>query len=237
MRSILLVATFGLAVLAAPLARADTFLGEDGEAQDKGGGEAGPASKKKKKKKKAKPQPVAATAEEETTVPHSEAASEGGEDAGGQAMPLVFSGALGSGAGYISGQITVGYYFNKFIGIDTSYYYYRFDNHDSSGQQYGPEVDLVIRATNPTIVTPYAGVGPGHSKWQRTASGKVFDASSSWTFNEFVGVDVRLTSHFGIGITRKQQTYLNDPPKGFDDHNAAEAKSSWATNIGFRMAF
>jgi len=226
-----------LVLLSPCRAQADTFLGEDTDtkANSKGPGndEGNPSPARKKKKKKAKQ--AAPKSDDEGADSFQEAAPDASSDDRGS--PLVFSGGVGSGAGFINGQITIGYYFNKYIGIDTSYYYYRFDSHDNSGQQYGPEVDLVVRAVNPTMVTPYVGIGPGYTKWQRTAAGQSFDARSSWTANEFVGVDVRLTAHFGIGITRKQQTYLSDPPKSFDDHKALEAKATWATNIGFRMAF
>ena len=237
MRFLSLAAALTIALLSPCRAHADTFLGEDTDAKDSstgaGNDDGNPSPAKKKKKRKAKPAPPKAD-DEGLDSSQETAPAASGDDRG---SPLVFSGGIGSGSGFINGQITIGYYFNKYLGIDTSYFYHRFDSHDHSGQQYGPEADLVVRAVNPTMVTPYAGAGPGYTKWQRTAAGQSFDARNSWTANEFVGVDVRLTAHFGIGITRKQQTYLSDPPKTFDDHKVSEARATWATNIGFRMAF
>ena len=181
--------------------------------------EAPPPAKKKAKKKKA------------------EAAEESSSSGDSLSDDLTFSGGIGAGSGYFSGELTIGYYFNRYMGIDTTYSYFRFDRSDNAGTYFGPEIDFVLRYPNKTILTPFVGAGPGYVKWLREYKGKAFDDSASMTANAFGGLDIRLMRHFGIQIIRKQVNYLQDPPKTFNDRETREAKSSVETNIGFHVSF
>jgi hypothetical protein len=210
---LLIVLCFGLE----SVALAAEFLGEEGGDETV---EDEPAPKPKAKKRRA---------------PAADESDDGGGGGGGD---ISVSGGLGAGSGYISGQVTVGYGFNRYVGIDTTISYYAFDTESASGVQYGPEVDLVLRLANPTIVTPFVGAGPGYEKWSRTYEGEIFDDRGALTGNAFGGVSIMLTSHFGIQVVRKQVTYLiDDPPISFSDRVTHEPKSTVETTAGFHVRF
>jgi hypothetical protein len=148
-----------------------------------------------------------------------------------------FSGAVGASSDFVSGQANVGYYWVRYVGVETNFYYFQISNEQVFGSQYGPEVDLLVRLYNWSMLTPFAGFGPGYSKWHRRYQGVNFSDGSSFTGNVLFGVDVALTSHFGIQFMRKNITYWGDVPVSFDDRAASEARSTWFTNIGFRLLF
>jgi hypothetical protein len=148
-----------------------------------------------------------------------------------------FSGAVGASSDFVSGQANVGYYWVRYVGVETNFYYFQISNEQVFGSQYGPEVDLLVRLYNWSMLTPFGGFGPGYSKWHRRYQGVNFSDGSSFTGNVLFGVDVALTSHFGIQFMRKNITYWGDVPVSFTDRAASEARSTWFTNIGFRLLF
>ncbi len=216
-KSLLLVSLF-LGV-AAPALQAEELIGEEGDPDVE---KPKPAPKKKKEKKE-KPPPDA----EDLT-------DDGGSDFGDD---ISLSGSLSSGGGYFGGQITVGYSLHKYVGINTTYTYLRYSKGDNYGEYYGPELDLVLRYPNKTIVTPFVGAGPGYFKWIREYKGKSFDENSSATLNQFGGINIALNRHFGLQVLRKQVTYLNDPPRQYGDPDGHEVRTSVTTNVGFYATF
>lgn len=205
----------------APLAAAE-FLGEEGAASEQDDDKPEPPKKKSQKQQK---NPRAAEIDEE-------------EAGGGSGGDISVSGGLGAGTGYINGQVTVGYGFNKWVSIDTTMSYYKFSTDQAVGEQYGPEVDLVLRLANPTIVTPFVGAGPGYEIWKRQFEGEIFDNRKAVTTNAFVGLSVMLTSHFGIQVVRKYTSYgPTKPPISFNDRLTPEPQSTIETTAGFHVSF
>lgn len=150
---------------------------------------------------------------------------------------MYFSLGLSPGVGTFSGSLTVGYLISRYVVIDTTGYYTRYDRHDDSGEQYGPEVSLILRFANSTALTPFVGAGTGYTRWVRKERGESFDDRGSVTACGFGGLSIRLTKNFGLQIKRKQTTYLADAPVTWDDHEIHEPKSTVATSIGFYAAF
>ncbi len=221
-KSLLLVSLFF--GVAAPAVQAEELIGEEGD-PDVEKATPPPRKKKEKKEKKEKPPP-----EPEDLDDDDGSGSDFGDD-------ISLSGTISSGGGYFGGQITVGYSLHKYVGINTTYTYLRYSKGDNYGEYYGPEVDLVLRYPNKTIVTPFVGAGPGFFKWIREYKGKSFDEGSSSTLNQFGGINIALSRHFGLQVVRKQVTYLNDPPRQYGDPAVHEVRTSVSTNIGFYAAF
>lgn len=220
-KSLLLTIPLCLGVLA-PVARAEEFLGEEGDAEAPK--PTPPPAKEKKEKKK----------EKKEKAPEPEPLEDDGPSL---ADDISLSGMIQSGGGYIGGQVTVGYSLHKYVGADTTYTYLRYSKNDDYGEYYGPEVDLILRYPNKTIVTPFIGAGPGYFKWIREYKGKSFDEGSSTTLSQFGGINIRLNRHFGLQILRKQLTYLNDPPRQYADPAKRELRNSVTTSVGFYASF
>lgn len=146
-------------------------------------------------------------------------------------------GALGAGSGYVGGSLTVAYPFNCYVSLDTVVSYSSFDQDSSSGTQYGPEFDLVLRLPNPTMFTPFVGAGLGYEKWVRAYRKKNFDEAAAPFGTTFGGLNIGLTRHFGIQVLRRQKTWLGRAPKSFTDREREEAHASMDTSIGFRFIF
>lgn len=164
----------------------------------------------------------------------------GGSERGSapEAGDFTFSGSLGANnKGVFGGMFGVGYSLNRYVGVDGSYSYHQTQTGDKDGVQYGPALDLVGRLPNPTIVTPYVGVGGGYVKWQRSNEGETFDAGGAATGSLFGGANLHLTRYFGLQLERRQTTFVSDPPKRFDDMTTREPKIRVATNVGFYMKF
>lgn len=149
----------------------------------------------------------------------------------------MFNGGFGASADYVSGQATLGYYWVRFVGVEATYYYYQLNSERYFATQAGPEADLMVRLFNPTMVTPLAGLGVGFTRWHRRYLSERFSEGSSFTGNVLFGVDIALSRHFGIQIIRKNTNYLGSLPVSFADRQSDEARSTWYTNIGFRVMF
>jgi hypothetical protein len=147
------------------------------------------------------------------------------------------SGGIWPGAGYFSGIATVGYAFNPYVGVETSGHYSRFDRDGDSGETYGPELDLVLRGANPTILTPFVGAGPGYEKWRRAEDEVMFSDGQTLTANAFAGVSIALTRHFGLSAMRKQRVLVEDQPRTYADHEEKEPKEALSNHIGFHVVF
>lgn len=129
---------------------------------------------------------------------------------------------IGIVEGYYIIDLLVMYYFNRWIGLDFSAFYKNSSRDNERDTVYGPEIDLVFRFPNRTIVTPFTGVGPGYEFWKRTKDDTVFDESSSLTANAFIGLSLGLTKNFGLQVVQKWTSYLNPPPRSWDDHSKNE---------------
>jgi hypothetical protein len=174
------------------------------------------------------------TSSSETEPRAVESQSSFDSDSPGQWM---FNGGFGANADYVSGQATVGYYWVRYVGLETTYFYYQLNTQRYFATQFGPEADLMVRLYNFSMVTPLAGAGLGYTKWHRRYLGERFSEGGSLTGNVLFGVDIALSSHFGMQIIRKNTNYLCSVPISFSDRSSDEARSNWYTNIGFRMMF
>lgn len=150
---------------------------------------------------------------------------------------ILVSGGVGAGVGYFSGHVTVGYSFNRWVGIDTTVNYLRYERNSSKGEQYGPESALIFRAPNPTFVTPFVGAGPGYQQWKREADGEEFDKDDGFMANAFGGLSVRMARHFGLELVRKQTRWLTTPPRSFADPEVREKKVALTNTVGFNVMF
>ncbi len=147
------------------------------------------------------------------------------------------SGGIGVGAGYYSLLLTVTYKLSRWFGIDFNGFYQNDTGDNYQTIEYGPEVDLVFRIPNPTIVTPFVGAGPGFIFWKRSQHDVPFDESSSLTANALVGAHLALTKNFGFQVIQKWTTYMNTPPKTWDDHSKSEPDNFSRTQVGFIISF
>lgn len=161
---------------------------------------------------------------------HSEGSGLLGED-------WTISGGFGVGPGYVNGLVSMGYALTRWLFIEPSYMFFRRDGRDLSGQQYGPEITMVWRWHNKTVLTPFVGAGPGFLKWTRAEKQAVFDDGSSATANVFGGLSLALTKHFGLQVTRRQLTYLTQAPKSYGVPHVFEPKSSLSNQLGFVVMF
>lgn len=221
-KSLLLALPLALTVVG-PAAVAEELLGEEGDPDAEKPTPPPPKKEKKEKKKKEKAPPE----------------PEDVDDDAGSDFPddLSLSGGISSGAGYFGGRITVGYSLHKYVAVDTTYTYLRYSRNDDYGEYYGPEVDLILRYPNKTIVTPFIGAGPGYFKWIREYKGESFDEGSSFTLNQFGGINIAFSRHFGLQVIRKQVTYLNQPPRQYADPDVREERNTITTNVGFYATF
>jgi hypothetical protein len=148
-----------------------------------------------------------------------------------------FSAALGAGSGSFYTTLVLHYFYNEYLGIDTRGFYSKYVSEKNSEEVFGPEVDGVVRLPNPTMVTPFAGAGPGYEKWLRKYDGKTFDDSGSFTLNLFYGLHIKLAGNFGMQVTNRQKTYIDDPPRVFSNRRSREDRSSSYWDIGFIVMF
>lgn len=144
---------------------------------------------------------------------------------------------LGAGAGFFAAHGAIHYGWNRFVGVTTSYDYERVDTAERYGEEHGPDVMLVFRLPNPTVVTPVVGAGPGYLYWTRKHNNVVFDESQSPVMNYFAGINIALSRNFGVSIHRRKLEYLKTRPLRYTDR---ERKEDWArvdNSIGFYAAF
>jgi len=145
------------------------------------------------------------------------------------------TGSLGLGFKSFSASITVSRYFNRYIGLDLSGFYRTRSWEDKKETEYGPELDLVLRLPNPTIITPFVGAGPGWIKWQRQEKDIDFDTSASFTANYFVGANLKMTDFLVFQASYKWITYLNLPPYKFEDHSKREERQKNEFSVGLAV--
>ncbi len=146
------------------------------------------------------------------------------------------SGGLGMGEGYFGAQLTVAYYFNPYIAIDSSVFYRSEQTDDWSKVHYGPGVDLRLSAANPTIFTPFVGAGPGYETWTRTYEGDTYDDGGSLTTNYFVGLNIRLMRQFSLQVAQRTTTYVGDPPIRLEDRRTPEPASFTRIEVQFLLS-
>jgi len=147
--------------------------------------------------------------------------------------PIGISGGIGVGDGYYNINLTLAYYFNRWIGIDFSGFYQNDTGKNYQSVVYGPETDLIFRFPNRTIVTPFTGAGPGYEFWKRTKDDEVFDEASSLTANALLGLHLGLTKNFGLQVVQKWTSYLNPTPRTWDDHSKHEPCNKSHVQVGF----
>lgn len=144
---------------------------------------------------------------------------------------------IAAGAGFFSANGSVAYHFNRFVGLNTSYGYERLDENERYGEEHGPELQLVLRLANPTVVTPVAGAGPGYLYWDRRYQNETFDENQSPTMCYFGGINIALSKNFGVAIHRRKTEFLRNRPIQFSDRSTKEDRARVDNNIGFYAAF
>jgi opacity protein-like surface antigen len=147
------------------------------------------------------------------------------------------SGGIAPGEDYFAAAIGVGYGFTRYLAGDVDLHYESRDQKPFSGTAQGGSVAFIIRAANPTMITPFIGAGPGYEKWHREQDGKQFDDNSSATATGFVGASVRLGGSLSIQIQRRNLRYIQRTPLTWGDHSLHESKSRYANQVGFSVSF
>lgn len=147
------------------------------------------------------------------------------------------SGGIAPGEDYFAAAIGVGYGFTRYLAGDVDLHYESRDQKPFSGTAQGGSLAFIIRAANPTMITPFIGAGPGYEKWHREQDGKQFDDNSSATATGFVGASVRLGGSLSIQIQRRNLRYIQRTPLTWGDHSLHEPKSRYANQVGFSVSF
>ena len=232
-RALLLAALAIRALGVAAPARAEEFLGVEPDKTDDGDKAKKKAEKSEKTEKAEAPRAQPRTSAEKRSSP-------GDGEGGGSGLfgsDWGVGGAIYANGETVNAQLTIGYSVNRYFGIDTTYWYNRYDRDDTRGVQYGPEIDLVLRYPNRTIVTPFAGAGPGYFKWIREHEGEAYDDGHSYTANAFMGVSLRIIRHLHVVAERKQTLYVDRPPLGLTDRERRDARADIRTSVGFQVVF
>jgi hypothetical protein len=225
----LVACTIASGLAGAPRARAEEFLGvepDSGKKADKREKSDDDDAPKKAEAAKARP----GTAAEKRSASDDEGNGLFGGDWG-------FGGGISVNGENVSADATVSYFFNRYFGIDTTYWYDRYQRDDTRGAKYGPEVDFVARLPNRTILTPFVGAGPGYFRWIRERDGEAYDDSHSYTANAFAGLSLRIIRHLHAVVERKQTLYLDTPPRSLTDAERHDARADIRTSVGFKVVF
>ena len=201
-----------LIFLLAPLARAEIFLGEE------------PKIKSEQEKKSEVDAPRDMTSKKTSTSPE-------------QNGTFGFSASLGAGANFFAASGRLTYNFNKYVAVATSYDYERLETSDQFGEEYGPELMMLLKLPNPTVVTPVAGGGPGYIHWNRAYKNDMFDDNQGPILSGFCGVNIALSKYFGVAIHRRRTEYLRDAPILYADRKTEESHRRIDNSIGFYASF
>jgi hypothetical protein len=140
---------------------------------------------------------------------------------------------IGGGVDYFSARLGLIWRHNPYVSTDFYGNYLNRRQTDIFEERYGPDVAFVLRVPNPTMVTPYLGLGLGYDIWRREYRELPLDESAGITGAAFGGIVINLTKYIGMQIERRQHRYLTNSPLAFDDAKRFEPKRSFTTSIGF----
>ena len=140
--------------------------------------------------------------------------------------------SLGLGFQTFSATATIGYEFNRFLANELTAAYRQKTYEDRYEKAYGLEDNGIFRLANPTIATPFVGIGLGYEKWQRMVDGQEFDSAASPYWDYFVGAEAKLTSFISIVGKAKWINYMR-PPKEYSDMDSFESRNQYQFTVGF----
>jgi hypothetical protein len=147
-----------------------------------------------------------------------------------------FSGSVGFGTGFKStAAVTLG--LNRWVAMVLGGLYESHETGENLDKHWGPEVDLLLRFPNSTIVTPFVGAGAGWLRWIREKNDSPWDDSSSAIAGAFGGFRIALAEHFSFEIEQRSSEFLNSPPRSFSDPAKKEDRRWTRTNLGFVVSF
>ncbi len=144
--------------------------------------------------------------------------------------------SLGLGFKTFSAIVGLGYEFNSWLSVEQKIFYRQVYNDPQYEKAYGSESDGIFRFANPSIATPYAGLGVGYAKWQRSLDNQEFDFAASPYWAYFLGVEGRLTSFLSI-VGQTRWINYQRPPKDYFDTDAYESRNQFQFTVGFISHF
>lgn len=156
---------------------------------------------------------------------------------GAVGKPRFAASVAAGGENSFQARAKVGLPYGKYLSLDFSGLYRRSSLGQNTGLWYGPTVDLVAMAPNPSMATPFVGAGAGYRRWTREHNDQRFDDGGSAILRWFGGAEVMLSKHFGIYAVRRQTQVLIDPPISFDDRTTREKPVRLESEVGFNAVF
>lgn len=149
---------------------------------------------------------------------------------------------VGFGFKYFSGSLGVTVPINRWVAWGVSGNYLTREDDSEAEIRSGGELDLILRAPNPTPLTPFFTIGPGMESWKRSkdeGSGRAdFDESQSPTGNWSIGASIRLARYVSLVGALKSSTYTDRPPRSFTgNHSTYELRTNERFEFGFAFIF
>lgn len=155
------------------------------------------------------------------------------EEDGGIGVSL----GIGFGAKKFSGSLGLVFPIYQWLAWNLSGSYETWADGDDRQTRYGPEASLLVRIQSRLPITPYAGIGGGYDKWTRRHLDEQFDDSGSLLSLYYVGISIPMAKRLAIDISSTWRTYLESPPRRFDDHSKREPYGSTRFDVGLSVHF
>lgn len=144
---------------------------------------------------------------------------------------------IGFGAKKFSGSLGFVFPIYQWLAWTLSGSYETWADGDDKQTRYGPEASLQARLQTRLPLTPYVGIGGGYDKWTRRQLDNQFDDSGSLLSLYYVGISIPMAKRLAIDISETWKTYLENPPRRFDDHTKREPFGSTRFDIGLSVHF
>lgn len=145
-------------------------------------------------------------------------------------------GSLGMSTVSFNARAAVRYPLHQFFSVDPSFTYWSRRDGEYAGNGFGPEVAVIARGKNPTMFTPYTGVGLGYEKWEQSMGENQFDHDDSGTAFYFFGLNIMMTKHFGFDVARRIKKYADHAPLDKDSKRAGD-NPEVSTELSFQAIF
>lgn len=148
-----------------------------------------------------------------------------------------FSGGIALGAGTFGLRVNVQSFFNEYFLLENQVFYRNeqgsLDDLDYSLENYGLDSYLVAQYRIGSLVTPFAGVGPGFEIWSRLYDGFEFDSGNSLIGSYFLGANLHLGKNFILQVRHVTKHYLTDQQIDLDDRKTKLPDAISYLQVGF----
>jgi hypothetical protein len=148
-----------------------------------------------------------------------------------------FSLGVGFGANTFSGSLALSIPINRYVGWGLGGHYMTSSSDNKKNTTYGPSVSLTARYPWRIPLTPFAGVELSYEKWARYQNDILFDDRASLISGYFVGVSIPMSKHLALDISKSWHTYLQKPPRRFDEQNRYESYGYSSVGVGLVVKF